>query len=268
MSDQVPTNDVQPTEGQGAADTGSGLYDLSSVPEHLRATVEPIFKQWDANVTRKFQEHSEFRKGYEPYEQLGIRDVDPEELRELLEFRQIASDQDAFKAWYEEIGKELGLAPGAVSQAGDDLGDEDLGDEPSGSNIQDLVAQAVQQALQPIMQEREQAQQEANVQRELEAISNELSALEKEHGKFNRERVTQLAMAYGDDPEGIKKAFADYQDLVKEAQRGFVERGLDQPDTPNQGGSPLSQVSAPKTFNDARDAAIALLRNSATASST
>jgi hypothetical protein len=267
MSDQVPTpNDVQPDSGQGAAEAGSGLYDLSSVPEHLRPTVEPILKGFDANVTRKFQEHSEFRKGYEPYEQLGIRDVDPDELRDLLEFRQIAQDPDKFRAWYQEIG------PHVLGEDGDDDldGAEDLGQGDGGGqspDVSSLVEKAVQQALQPFMAERQQAEHEKAVQQELQAISAEMDALEQQHGKFNRDRVSQLALSYGDDPKSIEKAFADYQDLINEAKRGFVEGRLEQPVTPNQGGAPASQVQPPTSFADAREAALGYLRNSATASS-
>jgi hypothetical protein len=51
-------------EGQGG---GLGLYDLTTVPEHLRPVVEPLLKKVEANVTQRFQEHADFRKQWEPF---------------------------------------------------------------------------------------------------------------------------------------------------------------------------------------------------------
>src|SRR4051812_42386476 len=121
MSDAgaAPAAGAQPgaegADGQGQAgapDNPNGLYpDLSGVPESVRAQVESLLKEYDGNVTRKFQEAAEYRKQWEPYGELGITDVDPTELSDLMAFREIASDPEAFKEWHQAIGEQLGLAP-------------------------------------------------------------------------------------------------------------------------------------------------------------
>lgn len=257
--DPVTPNDVQP-EGQGAAESTSGLYDLSSVPEHLRGAVEPILKGFDANVTKKFQEHSDYRKGWEPYERLGVNQVDPEELSELLEFQRIWSDPTSRRAWYEEMRDHV-----LGEDAEDDLGDDEPVATDGQTDVAKLVAEAVKQAMAPIMQEREQAQADQQRDQQMKAITSELDALEQEHGKFDRERVCQMALLYGEDPDGLKKGYADYQALIAEARKDFVARSMDQPETPNQGGQAVSAVSPPKTYDEARSAALQLLRNSTAA---
>lgn len=99
---------VQP-EGQGAA-SGSpyGEY-LSRIPEEQRGVVEPVFKDWDANVTRRFQEASEFRRQWEPYGDLGLTEYDPGYLQQLLQLGQLFNDQDSYKEWLQLQAQEAGL---------------------------------------------------------------------------------------------------------------------------------------------------------------
>jgi hypothetical protein len=52
----------------------TGEY-LDRLPEEMRGDVEPIFKEWDANVTKRFQEAAEFRKTMEPLSDLGLTDI-------------------------------------------------------------------------------------------------------------------------------------------------------------------------------------------------
>jgi hypothetical protein len=103
--------------GEGAAGNDQadsslgGLYDLGSVPEELRGYVEDVAKQIQGNVTRRFQEHADFRKTWEPFSQVeGLTDLPPDELQELVQFRDIASDPAQFDDWLVGIAEAMAEA--------------------------------------------------------------------------------------------------------------------------------------------------------------
>src|SRR3954465_2872880 len=104
MSDAAPAPGAQPDaaggegQGQGASTDNLGLHpDLSNVPEGIRSQVEALLKEYDGNVTWKFQEAAEYTKQCEPYQNLGINELEPDELSDLMAFREIASDPDSFR---------------------------------------------------------------------------------------------------------------------------------------------------------------------------
>ena len=256
----APTEGVQPggAPGADAGQGASGLYDLDSAPEHLRPYIEAELKKIEGNVTPKFQEHAEFRKQWEPYQELGLHDVPPEELQQLLRLREISNDDEAFRRWWDAIGKEMGYVDG------DGL-DEELGieDEDEGPDLEEVIGRLLDERLGPI-QERFSAQdEESAVAGELESIESELAALKEQHGEFDEDKVCQLALAYADDPDGIQKAFADYQQLVGGAQRNLVEDKLtNQPGVPVGGGSSPSPERPVDGFSGAKSAALERLRAS------
>src|SRR5262245_33395237 len=92
-------------EGQGAPEGTGGLYDLSSVPEDLRQFVEPHLKAIEGNVTKRFQDYSSKLDAWKPYDELGIQDVDPQQLSQLLAFAEIAQDEQQFADWWKEVGE-------------------------------------------------------------------------------------------------------------------------------------------------------------------
>src|SRR6185295_507378 len=90
---------------------GLGLYDLSSAPEELRPFLEQELKKYDGNVTKKFQEHADFRKRFEPYADVDFGDVPADELGELLQFRQVLQDPEQLQEWLGALNQQLGLTP-------------------------------------------------------------------------------------------------------------------------------------------------------------
>ena len=258
MTDISNTPDgAQPDQGQG--DGGSGLYAeaLNAVPEHLRQHVEPHFKEWDRRVGPKLNEAAEFRKQWEPYGNLGLNEIDPSELQELLQFREIAGDQERFRQWYDAVGEELGFN----TQADDP--DADLFGLDDGPDIDSRIAEAVQQAVSPLqeaIQQREHAEAVAQAEQQLTA---QLDALSKEHGDFDRQRVMQLALAYDSDPEAVTKGFSDYQAMRASIEKQLLEAKGGAPNTPVQGGrTPGEELKNITSFDDAKQAARELVRKS------
>src|SRR5436190_236250 len=81
-------------EGGQGGEVGGGLYDLSSFDPAIREQVEPAFKQFDANVTKKFQDYSEQLKPWEPYKEMGLHEkYEPEFVQQSLEWMDQMQDE-------------------------------------------------------------------------------------------------------------------------------------------------------------------------------
>jgi hypothetical protein len=244
--------DVQPdaaVPAQGQPD--NGLYpDLSAVSPDVREIVDPLLKQFEGNVTRKFQEAADFRKQWEPFQELGIQDVDPDELRELLAFRELASDPDQFKSWYEAVGKEMGLTPEAMQPAAPAA-------DPAG--LEQTLAKLLDERLGPIENAYKAQEEQARLAQAESFVQSKLDELSAEHGEFDSDAVCQLALAY-EGADAIERGFADYQRLVGQVEKTVFEQKLNQPDAPAQGGRPATQVAPITDFGEAKKAALAMVQ--------
>lgn len=236
-------------QGQPAGDPG--LYpDLSAVPEDVRELVSPLLKQFEGNVTRKFQEAAEFRKQWEPFQELGIQDVDPDDLRELLAFRDLAQDPDQFRSWYQAVGEEMGLNAEAMQP-------EVSPSDPAA--LEQTLAKLLDQRLGPIEQAYRSQQEQAQLQQAETFVNSKLDELKGEHGDFDSDAVCQLALAY-EGPDALDRGFADYQRLVGQVEKSVFESKLNSPDAPNQGGRPATQVAPITDFAEAKKAAMGLMQ--------
>jgi len=244
-----PAEPTQPADaGEGGQAPGSdptgSPWDLNAAPAELRPYLEAELKKYEGNITRKFQEAADYRKQWEPYETAGVNQVAPEELAELLQLREVFSDEDAFKEWWQSVGSELGY------EGQPDPGAEDpfVADPDAGPNTEEIEAQVQQQSDQ-------QRVAEAQTQ-----IDQQLAQLKAEHGEFNEDAVCQLALAYDGAPDSITNAYADYQRLVGQAENGLVSGKMGQPDTPESGGgnAPPEPITS---FADAKTAALARMRS-------
>lgn len=235
---------VQPAaeggEGQGAEGNG-GLYDLSAVPEDMRSQVEPLFKQFDANVTKKFQEHADYRKGWEPYENLGLNEYDPEGLQQLLQFaEQNLTSEDALREFVMSTAQENGWSLDGEEPEGDP---EEGEDDPVRSELDALKQQLSQ------ITERDQAREQEQREQQIgEYITGEYDRLKGEVGELPDEEaqdwVDARAAMYASDPEkrdkAIETAYRDYFAMVANIEKGLLKRKGDQPQAPEQGGRPAT----------------------------
>lgn len=245
-------------EGAQAEESSNlgGLYDLASVPEDLRPHVEPHLKAIEKNVTQKFQENAEKLKGFGPYEELGITDIDPEDLRGLLEFADLAQDEQQFAQWWKETGERLGLFPEEDEDL--DLDAEDLTPE----KVKELIAEAVQENLTPVNETLQRQQQERAEEQAMADVREQIDALKQEHGDLDTDAVLKLAYAYADeDPENaITRGFEDYQRLVGRGEASLFEKKTKQPGVPEGPGSASNAPEQILNFDDAKAAAKERLR--------
>lgn len=262
MSVTDPSADpVQPEPGQGEEGSGSP-YDsyLSRIPEQVRGEVEPVFKDWDANVSRKFQEAADFRKEWEPYQELGVQQVPPDEMQWHLTFRDaLQNNPQAVVDWAREFAQERGIS---LEQAVQEAQQQDTGLDEFGSFDQ----QALQTHLAPLQQQMEQItayieqqQQQAALSQAQQQVEKQLDELKAQHpNEYVREEVELFLDRHRDKGlQAVQAAFADAQKWKAQLQKQFVESKANVPPGAEHGGGADGSVEPAKTLPEARAQAMA-----------
>jgi hypothetical protein len=266
MTDQ-PVDGAQPDEGQGTPATDAPYAEyLNRIPEQVRGDVEPVFKDWDANVTRKFQEHSEYRKGWEPYEQIGVNQFSPDEVSWALQFRQALENPQAIQQWYEAYAQQNGLTVEQAQAETAQFLDGSYQDPDTANLIQKQLEQAlgpIQQQLEQITGWREQQELAAREQQAMRMIEGQINELKARHGdEFNEKAVEQLVAQYIDtDPQNaVSRAWADYQALVNQISAGVLKSKAQAPSTPETGGAADGAPEPIRSLADANRIALEQIR--------
>lgn len=258
--DPTTTETVQPDPGQGGASEGTPYSEyLDRIPAELRDQVEPVFKSWDSNVTRRFQELSSAGRRWEPFEQAGLHQYDPQSLQQLVEFAQMAeSNPEAYTSWLREQASAAGLL--STQQ------DEDTYIDPA---IEKLVEQRFEKQFGPLQQQVQQfqswqqQQEMARAQQQhTEQINTRLDELARQHGEFPRPAVEKFISNYIDsDPQNaVDRAFGDYQQLVADIEKQVFASKLSQPGTPETSGTPDAHAQPITSLRDAAAIATERLR--------
>ena len=222
MPDDAAQNGGDANEAE-STQTG-GLYDLAQVPEDLRPHVEPHLKAIEGSVTKKLQENAEKLKAWEPYDELGLSEIQPEALQQLLDFAELAQDETRFADWWKETGERMGLFPEETEGDDDLLG---LGEELTPDKVKELIAEAVSENMKPVNETLQQQQTERAEQEAMAEVQKELAALKEEHGDdLDVDAIVNLAYAYADDDpdSAIAKGFAEYQRIVGKGARLVYSR--------------------------------------------
>lgn len=253
-------------DGQGIA--GLGLYDLSAAPEELRPFLEQELKKVDGEVTKKFQEHADFRKQWEPLEQIeGLSDVPAEELAELVQFREIASDPEQFEQWWESVGDKFGFFEGEGPEGGEELGGDGGEEMPAwAQGLLDKV-ESLEGQLAPVNEHLSAQERKDAVAAAEREIADEFAKLEQEHELDDdaKQAIGQLALSYGGEPDSIAKGFADWQKITGQAQGELADDKLGQPRPAVTGGQPGTEPEKFEGLNDPKLKAAAKQRLAAAA---
>lgn len=251
--------------GQESQDTNSQISDpnlipnYDSVPNEYRQHLDPIIKQMQSNIGKKFEEHANYRKQFEPYEQLGITEVEPETLGDLLQLLEVMNNEEQFKEWYDAVGQQYGWNSQDDAEYEDD--DFDVEDEESFNPemLQNLINQTVEQAIAPYQQVLQEQEQQTQLQNADAEIGKQLDALREEHGDFDQEAeayICKLALAHGDDPEALQKGFQDYQQLVGKGESELFDATNNAPSRPEGEGVANTSVKSPTTMKEAEALAL------------
>jgi hypothetical protein len=267
---------VQPeVEGQGDSGTGGAPpYQeyLDRIPEELRGQVEPVFRDWDGRTTQRFQEAAEYRRAWEPYEQLGVQQVSPQEVAWLLQFRNAHDNNpQAILDWAREYAQEHGLQyPDGPREAQDGMPYDEFG---SG-----LDQGAFDQALMPVMQRLEAFEQRFAQQDEMadlrEAQDLLAGAMQAVPEDVDREMFDSFLAPYASseflEQFGLNKrmaaeravagALADYNKARATFEKNLLASKGAAGFPPEGGGIANANPEQIKTLKDARAPALELIR--------
>lgn len=237
-----------PTEGAEAQESANGLYDLNDVPEDVRDHVVPHLKAMEGGITKKFQEAAEYRKGWEPYEEMGLQDMQPEEIKQLLDFAQMANDPESFDQWLKAAAEERGLFNG--NGAEDDLGLEEP-DELSPEKIKELVAEQTK-PIQDTLQQQQQAKAVAEAEQGIEDSLGQIRKDNPDLPENAEDAIVQLAYAYAEEDgvDPIAKGFEDYQNLIGQGEKGLFKQKTQQPAPAEGAGAAAMGDEKITSFND------------------
>lgn len=216
---------------------------LSNIPETDRPIVAKYIKDWDAGVTRKFQEiHSQ----YEPYKQLG---ADPESLQVAYNiYQQLNSDPRAFyQALADALGDEL-----------EEQGQQGTPPQQVNPNFQGLPPEFVteyqqtRKAVEALAQHILDQQNQQQAQQEDAELDNYLKTLREKHGDFDEEFV--LTKMYSSNMDGDQAVEA-----WKQAVQSYVNQvgGVQQQNGPKfkplHGGGSVPNEEAKKITDLSRN---------------
>lgn len=277
MTDLNTPDVEQPDDGQDDGGTQAAPYAeyLDRIPEQLRGDVEPVFKDWDANVTRRFQESAELRKQFEPLKETGIHELDPEAVSWLVTLHGALDKPEVMQQWWQSYAQENGLTVAeAQAEAEADTGLEDFG-------VDDFqrFEKALEERLSPLQQkldayeqrfaQSDQQQALAEAQRYVDGQLSELATKHNDGTPFDQEMVDLIerfsAKYEATDPlNAIPKGFADLQKFINGTERQTLQAKLAQPKPAEGGGVPDVSPERHKRIDDpaVREQVLAMLRNS------
>ena len=268
MSDEL-TDVIQP-EGQGDGGTGGDppyADYLSRIPQDAREDVEPIFKEWDANVNKKFQSHAEFRKQWEPLQETGINQLSSDEVSWLVQFRQALDDPQTMQQWWEGYARENGLTPAeAEAEALDEFGIVDPQQQLE-KLLEDRLSPLSKQ-LEQFSSRFEQQDQQAAMAEAGRFIEGQIGQLKEKHGEFDKETeelINTLAGRYieSDPMNAIPRAWDDLQRWRNDVEKSALQAKVSQPGPAESGGVPDVTPPQHKRIDDpaVKNSAMEWLRN-------
>lgn len=216
--------------GQGAPPTAAEYSQMASgflsrLPAEQRALLEPHVKQWDAGVTRQFQElHSQLN----PYKELGEMD----EVKSAMDF--IAQLEDNPWAVYGRLQQAL-----QTGEFGQQPAVPPVAPTPPPPQQEQGLSGEIPQAVQDRMQQLEQGilliaqrmlgqQESSRQQQEDQQLVSALEAAHEEFGDFDEDAV-------------LAKYMKDPSKSIAEHAGGFVD-SLNTMLSQRQGGQPQNSL--------------------------
>lgn len=243
-----PAVDVTGAQGDAASQSSSPWDPWISeqeIPEPAQHYVRNAFKHAEGLTTKRFQEAAEFRKQWEPYQQVGIHEWDPQGLQQGLALLEALEDEERGPEVIRQLAEHYGVL-GGDDEVDDD---EDGEDEPDINSVLDEKLAPIQQFIQSQQQER--IQQEAQ-----SYFDDALKQIKKDAGRDlsdeEQTRVLQIAQsqAKAGEKDPIGSAWGIYKSIITDAERGVMSQKRQEPGraevgpsrpaaTPDRGDLPL-----------------------------
>ena len=250
----APTTTAPPTGGagsQGSAQQSDNSYVnsfLQNVPEDQRAALEPFVRQWDAGVTRRFQDlHSQ----YAPFKPILDQGATPEQLDlAWTVFQLLDNDPKALQTILSDVLEEVGQAEGQGSTPLPTA----TGEDPWESLPPALKQQfEEQQSLLENMAQWILSQNQSTVeQAEDQQLEEYLTNLKTEMGDFDEEYVVSLIAAGLAPDDAVRKYQSLTQNILSKREAAGDGPSAQVPPILSSGGvvssgKPVEQASANET---------------------
>lgn len=176
---QGPTTDTDTGSVEPQESAAPWAHYVEPLPDSVRPLVEPIFKQWDSDVTKRFQTYSQNQAKYEPWNPIIEQYGTPDQAQAAFQLMQAINENP--EQVYQALVEEFGFG----DQGGSEPEDSDTGDEdPLDPRVQQYAQMTEQMA--EIMLAQQQAEAQAQEDAELERYMGELTT---KYGEFDNEYV-------------------------------------------------------------------------------
>lgn len=261
VDNSIPTQATEPQQEQ-TTQAPWAQY-LEKFPSSLHPVAEEVFKEWDGNVTKRFQD---LHSTYEPYKPF-VEAWEPDAINEALQLAQ-ALEADP-RAFMDALANAYGFAEseqGVENQQQQDQQDpEDVVDnfelDPNDPLQQRLSQQEeLLRALSDHILGQKEAEQQAKEQAEQDAaLDTAMQSLKAQHGEFDEQYVL-MQIANGVDPD---QAVQQFQSLVGQWAAKQNAPAASAPRVMGaSGGLPSNRVD-PATLNSkqTKDLVVELLRS-------
>lgn len=235
---------TQPIPENPGPDTGTGSGGNPPYAQYLekftdpaaKSVAEQVFKEWDGNTTKRFQElHSESQQKYGWADPL-MENYDPEDIQAAVQIaEQLQADPQGFaQRLIEAVGGEQGLGDPGETDEGFDPDDDPYGERFS--QLEQAVS-SLTEMLQGKVSTDAQKEEDAELDRTLKELA-------EEHGEFDEDWVLAKALKNGGDLEAAVKEYAEFE-------QGILKRGNRPAPRPlgAGGGLPSSDID-PTKLND------------------
>jgi hypothetical protein len=249
---------AQPDQGQGG-DAPYAEY-VNRFPEEYQGLAEEVIRELDGKTTQRFQQNAETMRGWDGYEDTGIRRYQPDQVTNLVQFADALSEPERIKEWYFNVyAPANGLIDEQPDQftATDDYSYQETGFEDSLKR----ALEPIQGQMQAMNDWRQQQEDEAAVRAAQQHVEDQLRALEEQHGdRFDREWVEHYIPRYYDDPyNAVQRAFQDTQDRRKQIEDELLAQKAAQPAPALSGGAP-NVAPVDVKWENRHEAALAMIR--------
>jgi hypothetical protein len=200
-----------------------------------RSIAEQVFKEWDGNTTKRFQElHSQNQQKYGWADPL-LENYEADDIQAAVTIaEQLQADPQGFLARLQEAvgGDDQGLG----DQEGFGLDDSGDSDDPYAERFSQL-----EQALATIAEQMVGQQQSAQQKAEDEELESTLTELKEQHGEYDEDWVLAKALKNGGDLEAAVKEYFKFEEQVRTKALRPSPRPLGQ-----GGGLPSSDIDPTK----------------------
>lgn len=254
-------------------DTGldPGLFPgLEEVPQEYRQYLDPIISEINKNAGNKINEYSEKVKAWEPYEELGVNQLEPETVGQLMGILEMMGkaeeDPSELEGWYKELGDHFGFNQNGESEGEEEYDGSEGNEEFSKSDLQQLIAQTVQENIAPFQQAQESFIEKEGLEQAEQLLESELGSIAQEFGVKElpsevEEAICTFALKHEGEGAALKGA-KEYKEMIEAAEGKIFDAAENAPKVPEGPGTPNTNAEPIRTFADAKAAVEAALEQS------